>query len=160
MTASMIADVLAGHFDRWHWSPDSTVDDVALAVGCEVTTGAGRLGERLLDQAVVTVPAQPHPVRFRWEPHGALALAELAAPVALPSWPAVIDALGEPDLVIAHGRGPYPGADQRCHLDRGLTVFDGAGLGYQAVWLYPPMTAAEYPKLTGALETPRRGRRA
>jgi hypothetical protein len=78
----------------------------------------------------------------------------------MPSWPEVVDALGPPDVILDHGRGPHPGADQRCHFERGLTVFDGAGLGYQAVWLYPPMSATAYPELTGALETPQRGRSA
>lgn len=152
MSVEALVEALAGRYDEWWWSPGLTPDVVGAALGAEITTGAARLGGRPLRQAVVTVAAQPHAVRFRWEPDGELALVELSAPPAVPSWPAVIDALGEPDMIFEHGRGPVPGGDQRCYFDRGLTVFDGAGLGYQAVWLYPPMPTDDYPERTGAFE--------
>ena len=158
MTVGALVAALEGRYDQWWWSSGLAPDVVGAALGVEITTGSARLGGRPLVQAMVTVGTQPYPVRVRWEPDGELALVELSTPPATPSWPAVIDALGTPDVVIEHGRGPLPGSDQRCHLDRGLTVFDGAGLGYQAVWLYPPMPADDYPERTGAFEPTQRMR--
>lgn len=152
MTVESLVAAVDGRYDEWWWSAGLAPDVVGAALGVQITTGPARLCGRALLQAVVTVEQQPYPVRVRWEPDGELALVELSAPPATPSWRAVIEALGEPDVIFEHGRGPVPGSDQRCHFDRGLTVFDGAGLGYQAVWLYPPMPADEYPERTGALE--------
>jgi hypothetical protein len=158
MTVAALVDALAGRFDRWWWSAGLTPEVVGAALGAELTTGSAQLRGHPLQQTVVKVADQPYPVRFRWEVDGELALVELSAPNAAPSWGSVIEALGEPDAILGHGRGPMPGSDQRCHLDRGLTVFDSAGLGYQAVWLYPPMTADEYPERTGAFEPTQRMR--
>ena len=152
MTAEALVEALAGRYDQWWWGPGLDPATVGAALGVEFTPGQAQLAGRPLRQAVIGVAAQPYPVRFRWELDGELALVELGAPPAEPSWPAVIEALGDPDVIFEHGRGPVPGSDQRCHFDRGLTVFDGAGLGYQAVWLYPPMTADDYPERTGAFE--------
>jgi hypothetical protein len=139
--------------------PGLTPEAVGAALGVHVATGPARLQGHDLQQAVIPVPSQPHPVLCRWDLDGELALVELAQPPAEPSWASVLEALGPPGAIVAPGSGPFPGSTQRCHLDRGLTVFDGAGLGYQAVWLYPPMTADEYPTRTGALEPVRRARR-
>jgi hypothetical protein len=152
MSVESLVEALEGRFDRWWWSAGLTPEVVGAALKAELTTGRAQLRGHPLQQTVVTTAAQPYPVRFRWELDGELALVELSAPTATPSWPFVIEALGEPDVILEHGRGPVPGGDQRCHFERGLTVFDGAGLGYQAVWLYPPMPADEYPERTGAFE--------
>ena len=152
MSVASLVDALAGRYDQWWWGPGLDPDVVGAALGASITPGQAQLAGRPLRQMVIEVAAQPYPVRFRWELDGVLALVELSAPPAEPSWPAVIEALGDPDVIFEHGRGPLPGSDQRCHFDRGLTVFDGAGLGYQAVWLYPPMTADDYPERTGAFE--------
>ena len=157
--ASALLDALAGRLDRWRWSPGLTPEVVGQALGVHLAPGPARLQGRDLMQTAVTVPGQPYPVRLRWEVDGELALAELSAPVATPSWPDVLAALGDPTVVLDPGPGPFPGSAQRCHLDRGLTIFDGAGLGYQAVWLYPPMPQAEYGTRTGAFEPVRRTRR-
>ena len=156
--AGLLTEALAGRYDRWRWSPGLTPEVVGAALGVPLSPGPVRLAGRDLLGAVVTVPDQPYPVHLRWQRDGELALVELSQPPASPSWPAVVAALGEPDVVHPHGGGAYPGSEQRCHLDRGLTVFDGAGLGYQAVWLYPPTTPEEYGALTGAFETPTRSR--
>lgn len=159
MTAESIVEALAGRFDRWRWSPGLTPSAVGESLGVTIEPGEALFCGEIVQQAVITVDMQPQPVRMRWDRSGELIIAELRAPTAAPSWEFVIDALGAPDVVLEHGRGPYPGSDQRCHLGRGLTVFDGAGLGYQAVWLYPPMTAEEYPSRTGAFEPVHRPRR-
>lgn len=158
MTAEALREALAGRFDRWWWSPGLTAEVIGAALRLDITPGPGRLQGRDLAQAVVTVDTQPNPVRFRWEADGELALVELSQPRARPSWPLVLEALGNPDEELDPGAGPYPGSSQRCHLQRGLTVFDGAGLGIQAVWLYQPMGSQEYPRRTGALEPVRRMR--
>lgn len=156
--ARPLTEALAGRYDRWRWRPGLTPRVVGAALGVDLSPGPVRLAGRDLLGAVVIVPDQPYPVHLRWRTDGELALVELSQPPAAPSWPAVIAALGEPDVVHPHGSGAHPGSEQRCHLDRGLTVFDGAGLGYQAVWLYPPTTPDEYAVLTGALATPTRSR--
>lgn len=162
--AGALVDALAGRFDRWWWSPGLDPEVVGDAVRQELRPpGQVRHGGRERLQAVTDVAGQPWPVRFRWELDGELALVELSEPPADPSWPTVLAALGEPTVVLPRGRGPVPGGEQRCHLDRGITVFDSGGLGYQAVWLYPPMSAADYPERTGAFDpvhrTPRGGTR-
>lgn len=158
MSVDALVDALAGRFHRWWWSHGLSPDVVREALGVDLVTGPARLHGRALVQAVIRVDPQPYPVRLRWDETGELALAELSEPTADPSWDVVIECLGEPDGIIAAGSGPFPGSQQRCHLSRGLTVFDGSGLGYQAVWLYPPTTVGEYPLMTGALETPQRRR--
>lgn len=159
MSTGALIEALQGRYDRWWWSPGLTPAAVAAALGLPFETGPARLQGHDLQQAVIGVPGQPQPVLWRWELDGELALVELAQPPAEPSWASVLAALGPPDTIVGPGSGPFPGSTQRCHLARGLTVFDGAGLGYQAVWLYPPMTADEYPTRTGALEPVRRARR-
>ena len=156
--AGPLTEALAGRYDRWRWSSGLTPQVVADALGVALSPGPVRLAGRDLLGAVVTVPDQPSAVRLLWELDGELALVELSQPAASPSWPAVIAALGAPDVVHPHGRGAHPVSEQRCHLDRGLTVFDGAGLGYQAVWLYPPTSPDKYGAVTGAFETPTRSR--
>jgi hypothetical protein len=159
MTAAALGEVLAGRFDMWWWTPGLSPRSVGTVLGRTLAPGPGRLQGRDLQQVVVAVPGQPYPVRFRWETDGELALVELSQPAAQPSWPAVLAALGPPALVLAPGGGPFPGSTQLCHLERGLTVFDGEGLGIQAVWLYPATTSDEYAERTGALEPVRRMRR-
>jgi len=154
----LLLDALSGRYDRWHWSPGLTPKVVGAALGLPLAPGPTRLAGRELRSAVAVVAGQPYAVRLYWEPGGELALVELSQPPAVPSWPAVIEALGEPDVVHPHGSGAIPGSEQRCHFDRGLTVFDGARLGYQAVWLYPPMTEQEYTARTAAFDTPTRPR--
>ncbi|MCK0111699.1 hypothetical protein MWU75_06060 [Ornithinimicrobium sp. F0845] len=149
---------MEGRFDCWQWSAGLTPEAVEPVLGGRISPEPGRLVGRDLLHAVITVPQQPHAVQFRWEADGELALVELSDPSAVPSWPAVIEALGSPDVIYPHGQGPWPGSEQRCHFDRGLTIFDGAGLGYQAVWLYPPTSPTDYGALTGAFETPTRAR--
>jgi hypothetical protein len=154
-----LRDAIAGRFDRWWWAAGLDPEVVGDALGRELRP-PGRVlhGGRERTQAVVEVDCQPYPVRFRWELDGELALVEIAEPAVDPSWPAVLAGLGEPDVVFEHGRGPVPGGDQRCHLARGLTVFDSGDLGIQAVWLYPPMPADEYPGRTGAFDPIQRAR--
>lgn len=159
MNVDALQQALAGRFDRWWWSSGLSPQVVGAALGIDVVTGPALLHGRALLQTVVRVHEQPFPVRLRWDQDGELAIAELSEPTADPSWDTVIAALGEPDEILAAGDGPFPGCEQRCHLTRGLTVFDGLGLGYQAVWLYPPTTADEYPAMTGAFERPQRARR-
>ncbi|MEI2764386.1 MAG: hypothetical protein V9F82_01640 [Dermatophilaceae bacterium] len=154
-----LLDALAGRFDRWRWTAGLTAQVVAAATGIPMSPRPTRLGERTVGSVSVAIPPQPYAVRLRWEIDGELALVELSAPAADPDWPTVLAALGEPDLVHPPGRGPFPGSAQRCHLSRGVTVFDGAGLGYQAVWLYPPMSAQEYAARTAPWQTPTRVRR-
>jgi hypothetical protein len=157
--ATFLLEALAGRFDRWWWSPGLDPEAVGDAIRQELRPpGRVRHGGRERTQAVVELDSQPYPVRFRWELDGELALVELSEPAVDPSWPAVLAALGEPDVVFEHGRGPVPGGDQRCHLSRGLTVFDSGDLGFQAVWLYPPMPADEYPERTGAFDPIQRAR--
>ena len=156
--ARLLAEALAGRYDRWRWSPGLTPELVGATLGVRLSPAPLRVAGRDVLGAVVTVADQPYPVHLRWERDGELALVELSQPPATPSWPAVIAALGEPDVVHPHGSGAYPGSEQRCHLDRGITVFDGAGLGYQAVWLYPPTTPDAYAASTGAFVTPTRSR--
>lgn len=154
----LLLAALAGQYDRWHWSPGLSPDVVSTALGVAVTPGPARLVGRDLLGAATTVPTQPYVVRWHWTLDGQLQLVQLSQPPAEPSWPEVIAKLGDPSVVHPHGSGVLPGSDQRCYLDRGLTVFDGAGLGYQAVWLYPPMTQQEYAGRTGAFTTPTRSR--
>lgn len=156
---SALLDALAGRFDRWRWAPGLTPAVVAAATGEPMTPSPSQVGERYLSSVSVRLPAQPYPVRLRWSDDEELALVEIPGPVPDPDWPTVLAQLGEPDVVHPHGRGPFPGSDQRCHLTLGLTLFDGAGLGYQAVWLYPPMAAHEYAARTVAFQTPTRARR-
>lgn len=162
MTHDALRDATRGRFDRWWWCAGLDVEAVAAALDVELSPGRSTLGGRPVQQAVTHVPGQPYRVRLRWELDGELALVELMEPAADPSWDVVLDALGEPTDVLPRGRGPFPGADQRLHLDRGLTVFDAGGLGIQAVWLFPPTSIDAYPGRTGALEpvrrTPRRRR--
>ncbi len=159
MSTDAFVAALAGRFDRWWWSPGLTPTALGDALGVRLAPAPARVGGREALQTVVDVAGQPYPVRLRWAPDGELALVTLSEPVVDPSWEAVLTALGEPDVVYPHGRGPVPGGDQRCHLDRGLTVFDSGDLGYQAVWLYPPLSAEAYPEHTGAFEPIRRTRR-
>lgn len=159
MTVEALTDALAGRFDRWYWSAGLTTDVVGHTLGIELTTGSTWLAGQEMQQTIVDTPEQLYPVRMRWTDDGELFLVEISRPNAHPSWPEMIDALGRPDVVFAFGGGPLPGSDQRCHLSRGLTVFDGGGLGYEAVWLYPPMTEDEYQTRTGAMETVRRRQR-
>ncbi|MEI2732158.1 MAG: hypothetical protein V9G08_09195 [Dermatophilaceae bacterium] len=154
-----LLDALAGRYERWHWSPGLTAEVVGAAIGIPLAPQPTHVGARTLHSTVAHIPTQPYAVRFRWDDDGELALVELAAPPATPDWATVLAALGDPDVVHPHGRGPLPGSDQLCFLTRGLTVFDGAGLGYQAVWLYPPTTAQEYAERTAAFQTPTRMRR-
>lgn len=150
--AALLLAALTGRFDRWWWSTGLTPEVVGDILHTQLRPGPVRHGGRDRLQSVISVASQPYPVRLRWETDGELAIVELAQPDPDPSWPAVLAALGEPTMIVEHGRGPVPGGDQRCHLDRGLTVFDGGGLGYQAVWLYPPMSEQQYPERTGAFE--------
>ncbi len=154
----LLLAALAGQYDRWRWSPGLSPDVVGEALGVALTPGPARLMGRDLLGAVTSIPTQPYPVRWHWQLDGRLELVQLSQPPAVPSWPEVIDKLGDPTVVHPHGSGVFPGSEQRCYLSRGLTVFDGAGLGYQAVWLYPPMTQEAYAERTGAFTTPTRSR--
>lgn len=154
----LLLATLGGQYDRWRWSPGLSPDVVGGALGVALTPGPARLVGRDLLGAVATIPTQPYAIHWHWQLDGQLELVQLSQPPATPSWPEVIEKLGEPSVVHPHGSGVFPGSDQRCYLDRGLTVFDGAGLGYQAVWLYPPMTQDEYAERTGAFTTPTRSR--
>ena len=155
---SLLLAALAGRYDQWRWSPGLSPDAVGAALGVALAPGPVRLVGRDLLGAVATVPTQPYAVRWHWTLDDELDLVQLSQPPATPSWPEVIAKLGDPTVVHPHGSGVFPGSEQRCYLDRGLTVFDGAGLGYQAVWLYPPMTQQEYAERTGAFTTPTRSR--
>ncbi len=154
----LLVAALGGQYHRWHWSAGLSPDVVSKTIGVVLTPGRARLMGRELLSVVVNVATQPYAVRWHWSLDGELELVQLSQPPAAPSWPEVIEKLGEPSVVRPHGSGVFPGSEQRCHLDRGLTVFDGAGLGYQAVWLYPPMTQEEYAERTGAFTTPTRSR--
>lgn len=154
----LLLAALAGRIDRWWWSAGLTPEAVSAAVGQNLAPGPVLHSGRQRLQAMVEIELQPYPVRFRWESDGELALVELSQPLVDPSWATVLRALGEPDVIHEHGRGPVPGGDQRCHLDRGLTVFDSGGLGYQAAWLFPPMSAQDYPGRTGAFDPISRAR--
>ena len=156
--AQSLLAALGGRFDQWWFSDGLTPDAVSAAVGQQLAPGPVLHSGHQRLQAVVEFAGQPYPVRLRWEPDGELALVELSQPDVDPSWDAVLAALGEPDVIYPHGRGPVPGGDQRCYFDRGLTIFDSAGLGYQAVWLYPPMSADDYPGRTGAFDPINRAR--
>lgn len=158
MTAAALLAALQGRFDRWWWSPGLTPDVLGTAIGRDLSPAPVRPDGRPQLQTAIEVESQPYPVWLRWEMDGELALVQFSEPVVDPSWAAVLSELGDPDVIFEHGRGPVPGGDQRCHLDRGLTIFDSGGLGYQAVWLYPPMTAEEYPERTGAFEPIHRAR--
>jgi hypothetical protein len=159
MSTDAFLAAMAGRFDLWWWSSGMSPTALGDALGARLTPAPIRVGGREALQTVITVAGQPYPVRLRWTTDGELDLVALSEPAVDPSWEAVLNALGEPDIIHAHGRGPVPGGDQRCHLDRGLTVFDSGDLGYQAVWLYPPLSADEYPEHTGAFEPIRRARR-
>lgn len=159
MSSDAFLAAMAGRFDSWWWSTGLSPEVIGGALGVQLQPAPVRFGGREALQAVVAVDSQPFPVRLRWTPDLELALVTLSEPAVDPSWDAVLTALGEPDVVYEHGRGPVPGGDQRCHLDRGLTVFDSGDLGYQAVWLYPPLAADDYPERTGAFEPIRRVRR-
>ena len=156
--ARSLLAALAGRFDQWWFSPGLTPAAIATAIGQDIAPGPVLHSGRQRLQAMVEVDAQPYPLRLRWEPDGELALVELSQPAVDPSWEAVLLALGAPDVIHEHGRGPVPGGDQRCHFDRGLTIFDSGGLGYQAVWLYPPVSADDYPERTGAFDPINRAR--
>lgn len=159
MSSDAFLAAMAGRYDRWWWSPGMSPAVIGEAVGARLAPAPVRLGGHEALQAIITVDSQPYPVRLRWTPDGELALVTLSEPAVDPSWDAVLTALGDPDVVYEHGRGPVPGGDQRCHFDRGLTVFDSGDLGYQAVWLYPPLVADDYSARTGAFEPIRRARR-
>lgn len=159
MSAESFLAAMAGRYDQWWWSSGLSPAVIGDALGVPLAPGPVRHAGREALQTVVTLDNQPYPVRLRWTPAGELDFVALSEPAVAPSWAAVLAGLGEPDIVYDHGRGPVPGGDQRCHFDRGLTVFDSGGLGYQAVWLYPPLTADDYPGHTGAFEPNRRMRR-
>ncbi len=156
--ARSLLAAFAGRFDQWRYSAGLTPEAVSVAVGHDLAPGPVLHAGRRRLQALVEIAGQPYPLRLRWEPDGELALVELSQPAVDPSWEAVLLALGEPDIVYQHGRGPVPGGDQRCHFDRGLTIFDSGGLGYQAVWLFPPMSAEDYAERTGAFDPISRAR--
>jgi hypothetical protein len=159
MSADAFLAAMAGRYDGWWWSTGMSPEVIGDALGVRLAPAPARFGGCEVLQTVVAVDSQPFPVRLRWTVDRELALVTLSEPAVDPSWDAVLTALGEPDVVYEHGRGPVPGGDQLCHLDRGLTVFDSGDLGYQAVWLYPPLAAGDYPGHTGAFEPIRRVRR-
>jgi hypothetical protein len=158
MSAELIAEALAGRFDRWRWSPGLSPEVIGATLDRPIVEAPVRHAGHDRSQAVVEVAAQPFPVRLRWDPDGELALVEFREPRPDLSWAAVLHSLGPPETTFEHGRGPIPGGDQLCYLSRGLTVFDSGGLGYQALWLYPPLTPEQYPGHTGAFESVQRMR--
>ena len=151
---------LDGRLAAWHWSAGLSPEVVAgIVPGLEPEPGPFRGREGC--SGVAEVPAQREPVRFVWvvSADGAaeLELVEVRSPTLTPTTEEAIAELGPPSEVVPFGRGPFSGADQRVHLDRGLTVFDGFNHGIAAVWLYPPLADLdEYLDRYGATENVRR----
>lgn len=112
---------MAGRYDEWWWSSGLSPTALGDALGVQLQPGPVRHNGREALQTVITIDSQPYPVRLRWTADGELDLVALSEPAVAPSWAAGLTALGEPDIVYEHGRGPVPGGDQRCHFDRGLT---------------------------------------
>lgn len=147
MSVDALLEALDGRFDRWWWSPGLTPSTVAAALEVELIPRRVRVevNGHTSQQAFIKIPSHQNPVHFRWDLTGELVLVALRGASAKPSWDAVSTALGRPDAIFEHEWGVLPGSEQECYFRRGLTMF-GGGLGYQAVWLYSPMS--DYFQLT------------
>lgn len=154
-----LRSALDGRLAAWHWSPGLSPDVVCSVVpGLHPEPGPFRGREGCSGAA--EVPPHPEPVRFVWvttDGEAELELVEIRSPTLTPTPEDAIAELGQPADVVPFGRGPFSGADQRVHLDRGLTVFDGFDHGIAAVWLFPPLADLdEYLDRYGATENVRR----